>query len=99
MSWSSTRDKHYGFHVKSNVEFNETFYKNIVATDIDKFKQLCSALKKSKNPLLNRNKKNLKNSLNIRSKISTLKNNKSERLSELNEYGVFTLLAISNRHQ
>ena len=77
MSWPvGTRDQLYGFRSKDEIEYSKHFYRNINPIGIDQFKSVI--INHSQNPRYSKESelqlgvghRFLKNSLNIRSKIT-----------------------------
>lgn len=106
MSYWTTRDKQRGFHPAAKADFQKNFYKNVVPTDIDRFRQILhdrqlpkEAEKSEKTLFVNKSQNELKNSLNIRAKISEAQRHKTENNPDLNQYKIYALLAISARHR
>ena len=107
MSWFNTsKPLIVGFRPKIETDFSEHFYKNVNPTGMDKFKSVVvnnqiralhsgGELKKSQ---LNNKENEVKNSLNVRWKLSSNEHNKIDKVSKISQYEVYALLNTSGRH-
>ena len=98
-----TVDKSCGFRSRQEIEFRENFLRNVIPTDISRFrhilikKQLSKFRSKNfaKNFLSGRRKINTKNSLNARGDLSVNERDKIRKFSELDRYRTFALLSFA----
>ena len=105
--WSGTSRKVnlLNFRSKIDTDFSTHFYKNVNPVGMDKFKSilvnnqvLAMASDDFAKSFSNKTENDVKNSLNIRWKLSTNERNKVDKLSKLSQYEIYTLLNVSGRH-
>ena len=98
-----TVDKSCGFRPKQEIEFQKNFLRNVIPTDISRFrdilikKQLSKFRSKNfaKKFLSGRQKINTKNSLNARGDLSVNEWDNIKKFSELDRYRTFALLSFA----
>ena len=106
MSWFSTsKPLIAGFRPKIETDFSEHFYKNVNPIGMDKFKSVVvdnqiqalhsDELKKSQ---LNKKENEVKNSLNVRWKLSGSEHDKINKVSKISQYEIYALLNTSGRY-
>ena len=107
MSWFNTsKPLIVGFRPKIETDFSEHFYKNVNPIGMDKFKSVVvdnqiralhtsDELKKSH---LNKKENEVKNSLNVRWKLSGSDRDKINKLSKISQYEIYALLNTSGRY-
>ena len=107
MSWFNTsKPLIVGFRPKIETDFSEHFYKNVNPIGMDKFKSVVvdnqihasrssGELKKSQ---LNKKENEVKNSLNVRWKLSGSDRDKINKVSKISQYEIYALLNTSGRY-
>ena len=103
MPWvNSTRDRFLGFHGKRETDFSKKFFEHLKPVGMDKFKSILLSNNQFPVPSnkiiknsLNNDENPVKNSLDIRSKITNT--DKIEEFSKKSQYEIFALLTVAGR--
>ena len=98
-------DKCRGFRAKTETDLLRYFYKNTTPIGMDRYRsvlannQRCALGVDNPKKILSNNKKNrVKNSVDIRSKISNTGYNKIDEISKHSQYEIYAMLAVSGRY-